>query len=63
MSTTPAARSSALRMTRLRERRRRGTRCVTVEMNQREHDTLVVRGYLAEEEREYSRQLPFGAGH
>ena len=34
-----------------RERRRRGTRCVTVEVSQSECDALVVRGYLSEEER------------
>ena len=33
MSTTPASRSSASRMTRHRERRRQGTRCVTVDIN------------------------------
>ena len=53
MSTIPAeARSSAARTRRLRERRRRGTRCVTVDVNQSERDALVVRGYLSEEERD-----------
>ena len=47
MSTTPASRSSAARMTRHRERRRQGTRCVTVDVNQSERDALVVRGYLS----------------
>ena len=37
-------------MKRLRERRLRGTRCVTVDINQSERDALVVGGYLSEEE-------------
>jgi hypothetical protein len=52
MSTTPAERSSAARMTRHRERRRQGTRCVTVDVSQSERDALVVRGYLSEEDRD-----------
>jgi hypothetical protein len=52
MSTTPASRSSAARMTRHRERRRQGTRCVTVDVSQSDRDVLVVRGYLSEEERD-----------
>ena len=53
MSTTHAAsRSSTSRMKRHRERRRQGTRCVTVDVNQSEVDALVVRGYLSEEERD-----------
>jgi hypothetical protein len=53
MSTTPAeSRSSAARTRRHRERRRQGTRCVTVDVNQSERDALVVRGYLSEEERD-----------
>jgi hypothetical protein len=51
MSITPASRSSAARMTRHRKRRRRGTRCVTVDVSQSERDALVVRGYLSEEDR------------
>ena len=39
-------------MKRHRERRRQGTRCVTVDVNQSEVDALVVRGYLSEEERD-----------
>jgi hypothetical protein len=39
-------------MKRLRERRLRGTRCVTVDINQSERDALVVGGYLSEEERD-----------
>jgi hypothetical protein len=39
-------------MTRHRERRRQGTRCVTVDVSQSERDALVVRGYLSEEERD-----------
>jgi hypothetical protein len=52
MSTTPASRPSAARMTRHRERRRQGTRCVTVDVSQSELDALVVRGHLPEEERD-----------
>ena len=52
MSTTPASRSSAARMTRHRERRRQGTRCVTVDVSQSELDALVVRGYISEGERD-----------
>ena len=52
MSTTPASRSSASRMKHHRERRRQGPRCVTVEVSQSERDALIVRGYLAEEERD-----------
>jgi hypothetical protein len=52
MSTAPASRSSAARMTRHRERRCQGTRCVTVDVSQSELDALVVRGYLPEEERD-----------
>ena len=52
MSTIPTAtRSSASRTKRHRERRRQGTRCVTVDVSQGELDALVVRGYLAEETR------------
>ena len=57
MSTTPAERSSAARMTRHRERRRQGARCVTVEVSQSERDALFVRGYLAEEERDNGTAL------
>jgi len=56
MSTT-TSRSSASRMTRHRERRRQGTRCVTVDVSQSERDALVVRGYLAEEERDSGAAL------
>jgi hypothetical protein len=49
MSTIPTAtRSSASRT----ERRRQGTHCVMVDVNHHERDALVVRGYLAEEERD-----------
>ena len=52
MSTTPAeSRSSAARTRRLRERRRQGTRCITVHVNKDELAALVVRGYLTEEAR------------
>jgi hypothetical protein len=53
MSTTAAgSRSSVERTRRHRERRRQGTRCVRVDINQGERDALVVRGYLSEEERD-----------
>jgi hypothetical protein len=39
-------------MKRHRERRRQGTRCVTVNVSQGELDALLVRGYLSEEERD-----------
>jgi hypothetical protein len=53
MSTSSAAnRSSAQRSQRHRERRRQGTRCVTVDVSQSERDALVVRGYLSEEDRD-----------
>ena len=59
MSTTSAeTRSSAARTRRLRERRRQGTRCVTVDVNQGELDALIVRGYLAEEERGDGAAVP-----
>jgi hypothetical protein len=60
MSTTPASRSSATRMTRHRERRRQGTRCITVDVSQSERDALVVRGYLPEEERENGAAIKKG---
>jgi hypothetical protein len=50
MSTTPASRSSAARMTRHRARRRQRTRCITIDVSQSERDALVVRGYLSEED-------------
>ena len=53
MSTTPSeTQSSAARTRRYRERRRHGTRCVTVNVNKDELDALVVRGYLPEEDRD-----------
>jgi hypothetical protein len=44
-------------MTRHRERRRQGTRCVTVDVSQSERDALVVRGYLSEEERNNGAEI------
>ena len=58
MSTTPAeSRSSAPRTRRLRERRRQGTRCITVHVNKDELAALVVRGYLSEEDRDNGAAL------
>ena len=47
-------------MKRLRERRLRGTRCVTVDINQSERDALVVGGYLSEEERDNGAAIKKG---
>ena len=53
MSTSSTANRSSARRSRLhRERRRNGTRCVTVEVNQSQRDALVARGYLSEEDGE-----------
>jgi hypothetical protein len=43
--------SSAARTKRYRARRRQGTRCTTVYVNESEVGALVARGYLAEEAR------------
>jgi hypothetical protein len=52
MSTTPAeTRSSAARTRRHRQRRRHGTRCITVHVSEDELAAMVVRGYLPEEVR------------
>jgi hypothetical protein len=40
-----------------RERRRQGTRCVTVDVSQSERDALIVRGYLSEEDRDNGAAL------
>jgi hypothetical protein len=57
MSIAPAERSSAARTRRHRERRRHGTRCVTVDVSQGELDALVIRGYLSEGERDNGAAL------
>ena len=57
MSTTPASRSSASRMKHHRERRRQGTRCITIDVSQSERNALVVRGYLSGEERDSGAAL------
>jgi hypothetical protein len=44
--------SSIERSRRHRARRRQGTRCVMVDVNQTERDALVVRAYLSEEDRD-----------
>jgi hypothetical protein len=51
MSTIPAERSSAARTKRHRERRRRGKRCITVELSEDELTGLVAGGYLPTEAR------------
>jgi hypothetical protein len=51
MSTTPAETRSAARTRRLRARRREGTRCIVVDVNQGELDALVLSGHLSEDER------------
>jgi hypothetical protein len=55
MSTAPAERSSAARTRRHRERRRRGMRCVKVDVSQGELDALVARDYLSEGQRDNSK--------
>jgi hypothetical protein len=45
------SRSSTQRRKRHRQRRHRGTRCITVDVNQGELDALVLRGYLSEDQR------------
>jgi hypothetical protein len=53
MTTNPsAAPSSTERSRRHRQRRRRGTRCITVDVNEGEIAALVARGYLPEEARD-----------
>jgi hypothetical protein len=44
--------SSTLRTRRYRHRRRRGMRCVTVEVSENEVAALEARGYFSEEERD-----------
>jgi hypothetical protein len=52
MTTNPSgAPSSTERSRRHRQRRRRGTRCITVDVNESEIAALVARGYLPEEAR------------
>ena len=53
MTSNPAESASSIeRSRRHRARRRQGTRCVMVDVNQTERDALVVRGYLSEEDRD-----------
>ena len=53
MTTNPSgAPSSTERSRRHRQRRRRGTRCITVDVNEGEIAVLVARGYLPEEARD-----------
>jgi len=52
MSTPPQPSSSTERSRRLRQRRRLGTRCITVDVNESEIAALVARGYLPEEARD-----------
>jgi hypothetical protein len=64
MSTTPASRSSAARMTRHRERRRQGTRCVTVDVSQRfvdDEKKLPLCKYRIEQKRFLPVLADFGA--
>ena len=51
MSTPPQPSSSTERSRRLRQRRRLGTRCITVDVNESEIAGLVAGGYLPEEAR------------
>jgi hypothetical protein len=53
VSSPPARPSpSTERSRRYRQRRRRGTRCITVDVNEGEIAALVARGYLPEEARD-----------
>jgi hypothetical protein len=53
MTTNPSgAPSSIERSRRYRQRRRQGTRCITVDVNEGEIAALVARGYLPEEARD-----------
>src|SRR4029077_8468094 len=52
MTTTPSgAPSSTERSRRHRQRRRRGTRCIMVAVNELELSALIFKGYLPEEDR------------
>jgi hypothetical protein len=51
MSTPALPSSSTERTRRYRQRRRRGTRCIIVEMNELEISALVAKGYLTDEVR------------
>jgi hypothetical protein len=52
MSTTAVgSRSSVERTRRHRQRRRQGTRCITVAVNELEVSALIAKGYLPEEDR------------
>jgi hypothetical protein len=63
VSTAPAnSQSSAARTRRHRERRRQGTRCVTVDVNPNELDALVVRG-LGHPDRHVRGRRHRGRGH
>jgi hypothetical protein len=48
---------AALRMRRVRERRRRGLRCLIVEVREKEIDALVRKGLLKSETRNSSRAI------
>jgi hypothetical protein len=52
VASTPAQASSATeRSRRYRQKRRKGTRCITVDVNENEVSALVARGYLPVEAR------------
>jgi hypothetical protein len=57
MSTPPLPSPSAERTRRHRQRRQRGARCITVEMNDLEISALVAKGYLPEEARGDSKAI------
>jgi hypothetical protein len=52
MTDVPAIRAAGDRVRRHRERRRRGMRCLTIEIHDREIDALVRHGLLDDGERE-----------
>jgi hypothetical protein len=43
--------AGAVRMARYRDRRRKGLRCLTIELRETEIDTLVERGWLSRDDR------------
>jgi hypothetical protein len=50
-SDSPARSAGAARMARSRERRRKGLRCVSIELREAEIDTLIRRGRLSPDDR------------
>ena len=57
MTDVPAIRAAGDRVRRHRERRRRGMRCLTIEIHDREIDALVRHGLLDDGERDDARAI------